>query len=211
MYYGQTWNGTWQVTDTDGGPLPGNFELFDLYNGVSGPALCDVSNTSGTSCPAAVGVTEGTSVGTNILTGVYTGDSTHTGSTSLPVTITVLQDTTSGMTLTGSPNPSPLGQPVTFTATLTGNDAAPTGPVTFVESFPPTTVQAVLGTANLVPGSGFSSTATFTTSTLPLGTDSIQAIYTATTNFAAASSPVITETITPSLAATSRLPRRPTR
>jgi hypothetical protein len=209
MYYGQTWNGTWQVTDTDGGPLPGNFELFDVYNGVSGPPLCDVSNTSGVACPAAVGVTAGTSVGVNVLTGVYTGDSTHTGSTSPTVTITVLQDTTSGATLTGSPNPSPQGQPVTFTATLTGNDAPPTGPMTFVELFPPTALQAVLGTATLVPGSGFTSTATFTTSTLPLGTDSIQAVYTATTDFAGASSPVFLETITPSLAGSFTLTTTP--
>jgi hypothetical protein len=198
MYYGQTWNGTWAVTSSDNGPVPGNFELFDVYNGVSGPALCDVSNISGQACPPAVGVTVGTGVGINVITGVYTGDTTHTPSTSLPVTITVLQDTTTA-TLTSSLNPAPAGQPVTFTATLTGNYAAPTGPVTFAETFPPTTVSLLLGTANLVPGPGLSSTATFTTSSLPVGTDPIVAGYQATTDFGLASA-YLNQVITPSLA-----------
>jgi hypothetical protein len=200
MYYGQTWNGTWQVTDTDGGPLPGNFELFDLYNGVSGPPLCDVSNTSGAACPPAVGVTEGTSVGVNVITGVYTGDITHTPSTSLPVTITVLQDTTSSAALTGAPNPSPAGQPVTFTATLAGNDAAPTGTVVFSQVNTATGIATPIGTGTFTPGSGFTSTATFTTSALPIGSDSITASYAATTDFAAATFPTIIETVTASLA-----------
>ncbi|MGA1984063.1 MAG: FG-GAP-like repeat-containing protein [Acidobacteriaceae bacterium] len=197
MYYGQGWNGTWQVTASDGGAVPGNFELFDVYNGVSGPPLCNVPNT-GPACPPAVGTTVGTSVGVNVVTGAYTGDTTHTGSTSLPVTITVLQDTTTA-TLTSSLNPAPAGQPVTFTATLTGNYAAPTGPVTFAETFPPTTVSLLLGTANLVPGPGLSSTATFTTSSLPVGTDPIVAGYQATTDFGLASAS-LNQVITPSLA-----------
>jgi hypothetical protein len=202
MYYGQDWNGTVVVTASDGGALPGTVSIYDAYTGAAPPPsspLCTLPTGTGGACPASVGTTLGTSVGVNVITATYSGDSTHTGSTSAPVTITVLQDTNTA-TLTGAPNPSPLGQPVTFTAKFTGNDAPPTGQVTFVESFPPTAVLSVLGTATLVPGSGDSSTATFTTTTLPLGTDSIQASYTATADFAAAASPVFLETITPSLA-----------
>jgi hypothetical protein len=97
----------------------------------------------------------------------------------------VLQDTTTA-TLGGAPNPSPAGQPVTFTATITGNAAAPTGTVTFAETLPPA-----------IPGAGLSSTATFTTSTLPLGMDTITASYAGNMNFAAATA-TTTETITPS-------------
>ena len=199
MYYGQTWNGTWSVTASDNGPVPGNFQLYDLYNGVS-TLLCNVSNISGQACPPAVGVTQGTSVGVNVLTGVYTGDITHTPSTSLPVTITVLQDTTSSAALTGAPNPSPAGQPVTFSATLSGNDAAPTGTVVFSQVNTATGVATPIGTGTFTPGSGFTSTATFTTSALPIGSDSITASYAATTDFAAATFPTIIETITASLA-----------
>ena len=198
MSYGQTWNGTWQITASDNGPLPGSFELFDVYNGIAGPPLCTVPNGS-TACPPAVGVTVGTGVGVNVLTGVYTGDSTHTPSTSLPVTITVLQDTTGSATLTSSLNPAPAGQPVTFTATLTGNFAAPAGTVVFSQLNPATGLATPIGTGTFVPGSGFTSTATFTTSSLPIGNDSITASYATTTDFAAATFPTIIETITASL------------
>jgi hypothetical protein len=203
MYYGQDWNGTVVVTALDGGALPGTVSIYDAYTGAAPPPpspLCTLPTGTGGTCPASVGTTVGTSVGTNVITATYSGDSTHTGSTTMPgVTITVLQDTNTG-SLSGAPNPSPLGQPVTFTATFTGNYAAPTGTVQFVELFPPTTSAVVLGSATLVPGPGLSSTATFTTTALPLGTDSIQADYAATTDFAAANSPVITETVTPSVA-----------
>jgi hypothetical protein len=89
-----------------------------------------------------------------------------------------------------------VGQPVTFTATLTGNYAPPTGTVTFYELNPNTSLQTPIGTGTLTAGSGLTSTAMFTTSNLPVGTDSITASYAATTDFAAASFPIITETIT---------------
>jgi hypothetical protein len=122
----------------------------------------------------------------------------------------VLQDTTSNATLAGTPNPSPLGQPVTFTASLTGNFAAPTGPVEFYELNPATGLSMPIGTGTLVAGAGFTSSATFTTTTLPLGTDSITASYAATQDFAAATFPIIIETITRSLAGSFTLSVTPT-
>ena len=202
MYYGQDWNGTAQVTAADGGTLPGSINFYDLYNGTS-TLLCTLQASTGGACPPSVGTTEGTSVGTNIFTAVYSGDSNHTGSTSNTVTIDVLPDTTTA-TLTGSPNPSPQGRPVTFTATLTGNFAPPTGTVIFLESFPPTSLILQLGTATLVPGSGLTSTATFTTATLPVGTDTIGVSYAANVDFAAANA-TTTEVITPVIATATTL------
>jgi hypothetical protein len=205
MYYGQIWNGYIEASANDGSTITGNLELLDAYTGAAAPPpnpLCTLVLGASPACPVSVGTTQGTSVGVNVLTGYYPGDASHLASTSLPVTITVLPDTTGGATLTGAPNPSPLGNPVTFTATLTGNYAAPTGPVTFVELFPPTAVATVLGTATLVPGTGLTSTSTFMTTTLPVGMDTISATYAATQDFDAATFPTITETITPSLAGT---------
>jgi hypothetical protein len=126
---------------------------------------------------------------------VYSGDASHFPSSSPAVTILVSPDLTSGATLIGSPNPSPVGQPVTFTAMLTGNYAAPTGPMVF--AFGSTVLCA---SANLVPNAtGLSSTATCTTSALPVGTDAITATYAATLDFDAATFPAFSETITPSL------------
>jgi len=86
-------------------------------------------------------------------------------------------------TLIGSPNPSPLGQPVTFTATFTGNYVAPTGTANFTYTTSSIPTATPLGTAPLVPGSGLTSTATFTTSTLPLGTDQVTVGNVATLDF----------------------------
>jgi hypothetical protein len=115
----------------------------------------------------------------------------------------VSPDTTTA-TVAGSPNPSPQGQPVTLTATLTGNYAAPTGTVAFTYG---STV--LCSAANLVAVStGVNSTATCTTSALPAGADTITASYAATLDFQAASAttnvtisalipPTFTITVTP--------------
>ncbi|MDR3468888.1 MAG: IPT/TIG domain-containing protein [Xanthobacteraceae bacterium] len=76
------------------------------------------------------------------------------------------------LTLTSTPNPSVVGQPVTFTAKITGN--SPTGTVTFTYN------NAVIGTATLVNG-----IATLKISSLPAGSDSISASYPGDANNAA--------------------------
>jgi hypothetical protein len=208
MYYGQIWNGYIQATANDGSVLTGNLELIDTYTGLDVPPpnpLCSLVLGVTPACPNSVGTTQGTSVGLNLLTGYYPGDATHTGSTSNPTAITVLQDLTSQPALTGSPPTSPAGDPVTFTATLTGNFAAPTGTVTFSQ----VGVATPIGTGTFAPGSGFTSSATFTTSSLPIGNDSITASYAATTDFAGATFPTIVETITPSLNGTFTLTATP--
>jgi hypothetical protein len=205
MYYGQIWNGYIVASANDGSTLTGNLELIDTYTGPAAPPptpLCTLVLGLSPACPNSVGTTQGTSVGLNVLTGYYAGDASHTPSTSNPTAITVLQDLTSQPTLTGSPNPSPAGQPVTFTATLTGNDAAPTGTVTFSQVNTTTGISTPIGTGSFAPGSGFTSTATFTTSTLPVGNDSITASYAGNTDFAGATFPTIVETITASLSGT---------
>lgn len=194
MYYGQIWNGFVDVRSNDGTALTGFLYLDDAYTGPDVPPpnpLCTLSVVGGV-CPNSVGTTQGTSVGLNVLTAYYPGDATHTASTSGPVAITVLPDTTTA-TLSGSLNPSPALLPVTLTATVTGNFVAPTGPVVFYNG------SNLLGQINLVPGSGTTSTASLTTSTLPVGSDLITVNYGATMDFNAASAS-FTEVITPSLA-----------
>ena len=76
--------------------------------------------------------------------------------------------------------------PVTLTATLSSSAASkPTGTVTFLNGATP------LGAAvTLVSG-----VATFTTSTLPIGNNSITAAYSGDANFTTASSPALTEVV----------------
>jgi uncharacterized repeat protein (TIGR03803 family) len=71
--------------------------------------------------------------------------------------------------LTSAPNPSTYGEAVTFTAVVSGVTGAPPDgeTVTFMKPN-----KRILGTATLSSGS-----ASFTTSTLPLGTTSVKAVY----------------------------------
>jgi len=190
MTYGQVYNGTETIYDTNGTAFAGTGTL-DLYQ--DGVLLCTLSASSTIPCNANVGT--GTPAGTHVYTSVYSGDANYSGSTSPPVTITVSPDTPV-VTVSGAPNPSPQGQAVTLTATLAGPYAPlgtaaspiglyvpPTGPVVFLNG---STV--LCPPANLVAGStGNTSTATCTTSALPAGTDTITASYAATLDFQAAS------------------------
>lgn len=188
MQFGQTWNGTMDAYANDGSAITGTISLTDSYNGGPAQTLCTLSVAAGGTCNANVGTTVGTAVGTHVLTSVYSGDATHAGSVSAAVTIVVSQETTT-VTLTGAPNPAVAGQPVTLTATVGGSYSAPSGGVTFLYS------GAVIGTANLVAGTGMSASATITTSTLPVGMDTITAVYASTTDFTSASATWV-ETIT---------------
>jgi hypothetical protein len=93
-------------------------------------------------------------------------------------------------TLTSSLNPASQGAAVTFTATVTTTGAnPPTGTVTFNDG------TTALGTGTLSTVGGFQ-VATFTTSTLAVGTHSITAVYGGDANNASSTSAVLTQTIT---------------
>jgi len=92
-------------------------------------------------------------------------------------------------TLTSSPNPSALNQPVTFTATVSGSagGVTPTGTVTFFDL----TTSQTLGTAAV----GGSQQAVFTTSSLAAGNHNIQASYGGDGNFNGSTSALLTQTV----------------
>lgn len=183
MVYGQTFNGNATVTKSDNNPLTGTTAFTD-----NGTVLCTLNTTTGGTCPPTVGT--GLNSGQHNIVATYSGDPNHTGSTSQTVTINVTPDTTT-TTIAGGPNPAVQGSPVTFTATVTGQFAPPTGTVTFLNG------SSVIGTGTLTPSGSITSAATFTTSTLPLGTDQITASYGSTLNFLASTSSPLAETITP--------------
>ena len=105
-------------------------------------------------------------------------------STSAPVNQIVFAKTTT--TLTSSPNPSTFGEAVTFIATVTSNIGAPPDgePITFMKG------TAVLGTGALSGGS-----ASFTTSTLPVGTSYIKAVYGGDSTFAGSKSTALKQVV----------------
>ena len=89
-------------------------------------------------------------------------------------------------TLTASPNPSISGEAVTFTATVSSAAGAPPDgeTVNFMKG------TAVLGTGTLSGGE-----ASFMTSSLPLGTSSVDAVYSGDLNFAPSTSSKVKEVV----------------
>jgi hypothetical protein len=112
--------------------------------------------------------------GTHTITAKYSGDGNFNPGTSNTVTQTVNSSSTT--TLVSSANPNLVGQPVTFTATVTGNGGTPSGTVTFTNN------ATILGTITLVAGQ-----AAVTTSALGAGAQPITATYNGDTTFAGSS------------------------
>ena len=120
--------------------------------------------------------------GTHALTAVYTGTLNYAGSTSAVLNQVVLPKVDGAVVLTADTNPSPVGSPVTFTATLSPVWA--TGWVTFKDGSTSLGVPAVAyGTASLA------------VSTLAQGSHSIQVVYGGDGGVNGASSNILTQTV----------------
>jgi Big-like domain-containing protein/VCBS repeat protein/FG-GAP repeat protein len=93
----------------------------------------------------------------------------------------LLNDKPTTTTLGSSPNPSVLGQPVTFTSVVSSDSGTPTGTVVFYDG------SNAIGSATLAGGN-----ASLTTSSLPAGSQSITAAYQSYDGFGpSTSSPLI--------------------
>jgi hypothetical protein len=116
---------------------------------------------------------------------VYGGNSEDAGSTSATIAQVVLYSTKT--TLTSSPNPSTVGQTVTFRATVTAAaGATPTGTVDFYH------YATLLGSGTLSGG-----VATFTTSKLPQATSHIHAVYVGSSTDETSTSATIAQVVNP--------------
>jgi large repetitive protein len=130
-------------------------------------------------------------IGTDAITAGYNGDSDFVASFSLPLEVTInspAPPTYGSVTrLTASKPVATLGQPVKLTATVKPAGAVrgtPKGYVTFMNRM------TSLGTYRLRDGK-----ATHTISTLPLGTDAIQAIYSGDQQLSGSPSNIVDEMI----------------
>ncbi len=156
-------------------------------NLTSTSATGTVSFTDGGTLLATVPVSSGVAVyssstlaqGTHNMTISYSGDANYLADSS-PLTVTVLGSST--ITVASSLNPATSGQTVTFTATVT--PAAATGTVSFYDG------STLLSSATLTNG-----VATYSSSSLALGTHSITADYSGSSSYGASYSSAVSEVI----------------
>jgi hypothetical protein len=117
-------------------------------------------------------ITGALAVGKHVITAIYGGDSTHAGSTSATLTLTVSKDATRTK-ISASANPVVAGQSEKLTATvavLAPGAGVPSGSVTFKDG------AKVIGTGTVKVVNGVAQ-ATLITSTLAAGTHAITAVY----------------------------------
>lgn len=155
-----------------------------------GTGTLDASNTA-TCCTPPLSYSQ---TGTFSMTAMYEGDNKQfAGSTSPPVTLTIVPVGTLTPTTTtlSSSNPnSNFGDTVIFTATVQGGmGSGPTGTVTFMDG------SSTLGTGALVSGLSSSSTASYSTNALSIGTHSITAQYGGDANFSGSTSAPFTQVV----------------
>jgi hypothetical protein len=121
-------------------------------------------------------------VGQQTLKVTFTPTDTTDYTTSIAtVTLTVVPGTPV-VTLTASPNPAFLANPVTFTATIASFSTVPTGTVVFYDG------STQLGTGTVTAGA-----ATFTTSALTIGPHSISAAYSGDSSYNPATSNALSQ------------------
>ncbi len=171
------------VTLTDMIPAVNGFTptgTVTFYNGVTVLGMGTV-NASGVATLA----TGALPVGMDSITAVYGGDTNYGQVTSNALSITVGKSAGNSMLTTSNATPT-SGQSVTFTDTLeVSNGVAPTGTVTFYNG------TTTIGTAT--PNT--SGVATLTTTSLPVGTDSVTAVSAGNQSYSTSTSNVVTETV----------------
>ena len=188
-FYGQGVNGYVHFNTLDGA-YPATGSWTQLSNGVPVPGCINLSVTAvgGSECP--YGYPTLLDAGSYAFTEAYNGgpangDPINASSVSTPYAFTVMPDTTTASALTSSLNPAPAGTAVTFTVTLTGNAAVPTGTVQLLDA------GSLIGTGAL----NAAGQASFTTSALAVGTHPITAVYAATLDFQGVTSAVLSQVI----------------
>ena len=175
--YGQlaTFTAAVGVVSPGAGTPTGSVTFYDGANSIGTGTLSVVNGSVQATLASST-----LSAGSHSITAVYSGDSNFTTSTSAAITQTVGQAATT-TSLAANLNPADGGQSICFTATVAAispGAGAPTGTVTFYDGI------NVLGTGTLSVVGGFVQ-ATYMTSSLAIGSDSITAVYGGDSNFTA--------------------------
>ena len=170
-----------------GATIPTGTATFFLANAVIGSAPLDGTGT-------ATITTTNLPVGADSIGLIYNGDSTYALSAASNKIVNVLAPLSSSVTnLAASASSVSAGASVTFNVSIEGNSGAatPTGTVSFVVN------GNTVSTQTLASG-----TASYSTTTLPTGSDSVQAVYSGDTAYQTSTSSTVGVTVTSGLVAT---------
>jgi len=141
--------------------------------------------------------TYGGNQSTYTIKAIYGGDATFQVSESADFVQTVNKASTT-VTVTSSANPEVIGQPITFTATVTANEGVPTFLTNFSNDLIFRDGTTVIGQTNI----NSSGVATLTTSALSVGTHSITATFAGAIEHVGSTSAVFNQTVNLGLGAT---------
>jgi sugar lactone lactonase YvrE len=169
---------TGSVTFEDGGTPIGSCGTAGVVALFGGTASCAVTYT-------------GTSGSPHSVTAPYSGDLNYYPATSGDISETVTVGTAADI-VTAVPDPTGVGTMVTYTATVTGPGATPTGSVTFEDGGTPI---GSCGTAGVVALSGGTANCTVTYTTTTGSPHSITSPYSGDLNYAPASSNTVSEAV----------------
>jgi hypothetical protein len=173
---------TFTVTETASSGQPtGSVDLLDFVGLPPYKVIATLPLVGNT----ATFTTSSFSAGVHGPVAVFHGNSIYAASQSTGPVLNILPSQTTTIQLTATPNPATFGQAVTLRAALTGSYGTPVGSVTFIDS------GQNLASVTLVNG-----VASFTTSTLALGSHSIQVSYPGNYQGQSQTSAPITVTIT---------------
>jgi hypothetical protein len=169
------------VSSTAAGSINGTV-TFKIGTTTIGTA--PLTNGSATLSSLSTSAANGFSVGSDTITAIYGGDPMSYASSSGTTSLTVLPLPATTTTVSASPSSLTAGGTTTLTATVTSTAAGtPSGTITFKT----TAFNSLLGTASLSNGTAALSITANSANYLPPGTDSITAIYSGDTSFAASS------------------------
>ncbi|MFP5266630.1 MAG: Ig-like domain repeat protein [Acidobacteriota bacterium] len=179
--YGTSVALTATVSNTSSSPAsPVNSGTVTFYDGSTSLGTGTLSGSG-----AATLTLQTLPVGADTLTAAFAAQGNYAASTSAAVTETITGASMT-TTLTASPTSVAQGASETLTATVTSSDGTPTGTVTFSDA------SGSVGMGTLNAGG----MATLVLATLPAGTDSLTATFTAQGNYGASTSAAVTVSVT---------------
>jgi hypothetical protein len=158
---------------------------------VDGVTLAAGTLTVGTSASTATVTTSALSVGTHLITAHYGGDGTHAAADSAAIQQIVLPTYTTTSTLVCAPLIAQIGTSISCTDSIAAATGQPAGTITYYDG------TTALGTATATAGS-----ASFTLSSLAVGSHAITATYTENDPYLASTSNVQTVMIVSDFALT---------